>query len=290
MTYESRPGKAERAASIRESGNLAIGAFFVRRVRRRKEPDAHSPPRAAGCGPPTPGNHIALQGPRLTAVSQKPRAAISWSGGKDSCAALTRARDAFDVVTMITMFDESGERSRSHGLRPEIVAAQADRLGLHHVTGRCSWDSYDAACSDALAALARDGITHVVFGDILFEEHRRWAERICEPHGITAVEPLWGSSTLDLFEDWVSSGADAVIVTARTEFLDHTWLGRRLDRDLLPELTRLGVDPCGERGEYHTVVTNTPLFDRPLRLLSRGHVQRSGCWAMDVLLDDAEGR
>src|SRR4051812_43894690 len=185
-----------------------------------------------------------------------PRAAISWSGGKDSCAALTRTREAFDVVAMVTMFDTGGTRSRSHGLRPEVLAAQADRLRLRRVTGRCGWDSYDRAFSHALETLARDGITHVIFGDILFEEHRRWAENICAPHGLTAVEPLWGCSTDALFEEWIASGADAVIVTARAEFLDESWLGRRLNRDLLPEFSRLGVDPCGERGEYHTVVTN----------------------------------
>ena len=222
-------------------------------------------------------------------VSRKPRAAISWSGGKDSCAALGRARESFDVVAMVTMFDEEAARSRSHGLRPEVLAAQADRLGLRRVIGRCTWQTYDRAFSDALAALASDGIAHVIFGDILFDEHRRWAEGTCAPHGITAVEPLWGSSTEALFEDWIASGADAVIVTARAEFLDQTWLGRRLDRDLLPEFARLGVDPCGERGEYHTVVMNTPLFDRPLHLRSCGHVQRSGCWAMDVMVDDAGG-
>ena len=78
---------------------------------------------------------------------------------------------------------------------------------------------------------------------------------------MTAVEPLWGESTEALFHEWVSSGADALIVTARAEFLDHTWLGRPLRAELLPELQRLGVDPCGERGEYHTVVTDSPLFD-----------------------------
>jgi len=225
----------------------------------------------------------------VNVVSSKPRAAISWSGGKDSCAALARARESFDVAAMVTMFDEEAARSRSHGLRPEVLAAQANRLGLRRVTGRCTWQTYDRAFSEALETLRSDGITHVIFGDILFEEHRRWAEGICAPHGITAVEPLWGSSTDTLFEEWIASGADAVIVTARAEFLDETWLGRRLDRDLLPEFTRLGVDPCGERGEYHTVVTNTILFNRPLHLRNCGQVQRSGCWAMDVTVDDADG-
>lgn len=218
-----------------------------------------------------------------------PLAAISWSGGKDSCAALARVRPTLDVVAMVTMFDEAAARSRSHGLRPEVLAAQADRLGLRRVTGSCSWHAYDAAFSGALETLASDGITHVIFGDILFEEHRRWAERQCAAHGLTAVEPLWGLSTADLFDEWVASGADALIVTARAEFLDHTWLGRRLTGDLLPDFVRLGVDPCGERGEYHTVVTNSPLFSRPLELTSGEHVHRSGCWALDVKVRDAAG-
>jgi diphthamide synthase (EF-2-diphthine--ammonia ligase) len=102
--------------------------------------------------------------------AQKPRAAISWSGGKDGCAALGRARSLFDVVAMVTMFDEEAARSRSHGLRPEVLAAQARRLGLRTVTGRCTWKTYDEAFSGALETLASDGITHVVFGDILFDE------------------------------------------------------------------------------------------------------------------------
>jgi uncharacterized protein (TIGR00290 family) len=218
----------------------------------------------------------------------KPLAAVSWSGGKDSCAALARVRSSLDVVAMVTMFDEDAVRSRSHGLRPEVLQAQADRLGLRHVVGRCTWQTYDRAFSDALASLAADGITHVVFGDILFDEHRRWAERMCEPHGLTAVEPLFGSSTETLFDEWVASGAEAIIVTARAQFFDRTWLGRRLSRELLPDLKRLGVDPCGERGEYHTVVINTPLFASPLTLSLGERVERSDCWALDVRLDPGD--
>jgi uncharacterized protein (TIGR00290 family) len=216
----------------------------------------------------------------------KPRAAISWSGGKDSCAALIRARTTLDVSAMVTMVDESGARSRSHGLRADVLDAQADRLGLRRFIGRCSWSTYNDAFSTALEAVAADGITHVVFGDILFDEHRRWAERMCEPHGLTAVEPLWGLSTTALLEEWVDSGAGAIIVTARAEFLDESWLGRRLDTSCLSEFVRLGVDPCGERGEYHTVVTDSSLFDRPLSLRACGHVRRSDCWALDVVVED----
>ena len=219
----------------------------------------------------------------ILSVSQ-PRAAISWSGGKDSCAALHRTNAQYDVVSMITMFDEAGERSRSHGLRPELLAAQADRLGLRRVTGRCTWQTYDAAFSTALAEVHADGVTHVIFGDILFEQHRAWAESQCAAHGLIAVEPLFGSSTTTLFDEWIASGADAIIVTARAEFLDESWLGRPLRRDMLDELTRLGVDPCGERGEYHTAVTNSPLFSSRLDVTANGHVQRSGCWTLDLVV------
>ena len=185
---------------------------------------------------------------------------------------------------MITMFDEGAERSRSHGLRPEILAAQAERLGLRRITGRCTWQTYDATFADALQQAKADAVTHVIFGDIMFDEHRQWAERMCDAAGLTAVEPLFGSSTVTLFEEWIASGADALIVTARAALLDDSWLGRPLRREMLDAFAQLGVDPCGERGEYHTVVTNSPLFSRPLVVEAGERVQRSGCWALDLVV------
>jgi uncharacterized protein (TIGR00290 family) len=187
---------------------------------------------------------------------------------------------------MITMCDDEAGRSRSHGLRPEILDAQAERLGLARITGRCKWSSYDAAFSVALDEVAARGITHVIFGDILFEEHRMWAERICATAGLIAVEPLWGASTDRLFDEWVSSGSEAVIVTARAEHLDESWLGRILRREMFDELQRLGVDACGERGEYHTLVTSCAAFSRPLSVRAIGRAINSGCVAEDVVLDD----
>src|SRR5205809_5494690 len=92
-------------------------------------------------------------------TGRNPRAAISWSGGKDSCAALHRTHAHYDIVTMGTMCDETAARSRSHGLRPEVLDAQAERLALSRVSRGCTWPTYNAAFADALAELARDGIT-----------------------------------------------------------------------------------------------------------------------------------
>ena len=216
----------------------------------------------------------------------RPRAAISWSGGKDSCAAYHRARADFDIIAAITMFDGEGARSRSHGLRPEIVTAQVERLGLQGIAERCMWDTYDEAFGRALAAARALGVTHVIFGDILFDEHREWAERLSAGSGLAAVEPLWRLSTTDLYRECLSSGTRARIVTVRESQLDASFLGRDLAEDLLADFVARGVDPCGERGEYHTVVTSCPAFSRPLHVRAVGRATNSGCVAEDLVLDD----
>jgi len=216
----------------------------------------------------------------------RPKAAISWSGGKDSCAAYHRARADFDIIAAITMFDGEGARSRSHGLRPEIVTAQVERLGLQGIAERCTWDTYDEAFGRALAAARALGVTHVIFGDILFDEHREWAERLSAGSGLAAVEPLWRQSTTDLYRECLSSGTRARIVTVRESQLDASFLGRDLAEDLLADFVARGVDPCGERGEYHTVVTSCPAFSRPLHVRAVGRATNSGCVAEDLVLDD----
>jgi uncharacterized protein (TIGR00290 family) len=215
----------------------------------------------------------------------KPRAAVSWSGGKDSYLALHRSRSSYDVVAMITMFGEDGARSRSHGLRPEIVDAQARRLGLTLCPGLGSWATYEAGYRRALADARVLGITHVIFGDIMYESNREFPERVCAAEGLTAVEPLWGEPTSSLFREFISTGATARIVTVRDGVLDRTWLGRPLTVDMLPEFERMGVDPCGEHGEYHTVVVDAPLFSSALPVRIGNDVCRDGCWAIDLTLD-----
>ena len=117
-------------------------------------------------------------------MHDRPRAAISWSGGKDSLAALAASRDRFDVVAALTMFDESGARSRSHGLRPELVAAQADRLGLRSVTARCGWDDLRRGVREALRGWRPTASRTSVFGDLVYPEHREWAEARCAEAGL----------------------------------------------------------------------------------------------------------
>src|ERR1041385_7286731 len=107
----------------------------------------------------------------------KPKAAVSWSGGKDSYLALHRTASAFEIRALVTMFTEDGTRSRSHGLRPKVVARQAGPLNLPLVSGRGSWNTYEEEFKRVLHVLAGDGFSHVVFGDIFPDEHKMWVER-----------------------------------------------------------------------------------------------------------------
>ena len=215
----------------------------------------------------------------------KPRAAVSWSGGKDCCLALMRAAETFDIVAMLTMFGEDGARSRSHGLRPEVVAAQASRLGIPYYTEQCTWPTYTDRFVDLLSHALPHEITHVIFGDIMGDSHRAWNERVCGQHGLTPVMPLWGEPTRTLAREFIARGGEAKFVTVRPPQLDHSWLGRALDDDSLHELEVIGVDPCGEFGEYHTVVTNCPLFASPLTLHPGVEVMNGGCYAIDFSVE-----
>ena len=219
----------------------------------------------------------------------RPRAAISWSGGKDCCTALLRTHRDFEVVATLTMFAEDGQRSRSHGLRPDVIAAHARRLGMTSLIGRCSWATYTEQYGLMLASAAALGVTHVIFGDIMGDAHRAWDERVCSALGLQPVLPLWGDSTRTLVDEFIASGSTAIIVTARAAHLDETWLGRTITAHAVRELEALGVDPCGEYGEYHTLVTSTPLFNAPLELSFGAREMHSDCWTLDVGLSTSVG-
>ena len=201
----------------------------------------------------------------------KPRTAISWSGGKDSYLALHRSQSAYDIVAMVTMFNEDGSRSRSHGLRREILDAQAARLGLPICAGRGSWATYEADYRRRAPERSSLDVTHVIFGDIMYASNRAFPERVA----LTKASSRWsrcGRSPPTPFREFVATGADARIVTVREGVLDRTWLGRRLTGDLLRDIRAAGIDACGEHGEYHTVVLDAPLFSSPIS----GDVGRTG--------------
>ena len=207
----------------------------------------------------------------------------SWSGGKDSCLALHRMLVAgHRPRRLLTMLDESGARSHSHGLRPEVRRAQAGALGLPITFRSASWEDYETRFLDALAELKRAGLSAGVFGDIDVDAHRRWVERVSAEAGTTAHEPLWKCARRALLAEFLAAGFAARIVVVKESALDESFLGRTLDAGLVAEFEARGIDPSGENGEYHTVVTDGPVFSRPLGAAERGRACHDGYAFLDL--------
>jgi diphthine-ammonia ligase len=215
--------------------------------------------------------------------------ACSWSGGKDSALALQRAIErGFKPATLLTMLDESGRRSRSHGLPLAVLEAQADALGLALFTRSTSWEAYTDAFVDALQQLEASGHPDCIFGDIDIWAHRTWCMQVCDRAGVVAHHPLWQQDRRQLVEELIDRGFEATIVLVRAGVLDRSFLGRRVDRDVLSELEALGVDACGENGEFHTVVTDGPLVTRPVEVRFSDEYEVADCLALDVRLASLE--
>lgn len=171
-----------------------------------------------------------------------------------------------------------------------MIEAQAARLGLVSITEGCAWDTYEAAFARGLARVAEQGCTHVIFGDIFEDAHRAWTEQLAAAAGLIAVQPIWGEPTIALVNEFIDRGGEARLVTVREQYLDASWLGRPLTRAAVEELITLGADPCGERGEYHTLVTNCPLFSSPITLSEGTRVFNGGCWAIDAIPESPHAR
>lgn len=191
------------------------------------------------------------------------RCAISWSAGKDSWLALTRTREqGWQVDTFVTMCDEDGT-SKSHALHPELVEAQVRALGGTPIGVRVPAGDYAARFDACLRALAASGHTHMVFGDIDLQAHRDWLAPACERAGLAPLFPLWGESRAMLARELVARGVRARVVCVDTRWLAASFCGADYDADFLARLPP-GVCPCGEDGEFHTLVTDGPGFAHPL--------------------------
>ncbi|HZV66112.1 MAG TPA: diphthine--ammonia ligase [Telluria sp.] len=191
-------------------------------------------------------------------------ALVSWSGGKDSCLALWRARSAgAEIALLITAMDEDGARSRSHGVPPALLRAQAASIGAPLEFYDTSWKSYEEKFIGMLRAAKGRGIGQAIFGDIDLLPHREWEEKVCAAAGIEAVLPLWLEPRRKLVDEFLAAGFKAVVVCVNGAYLGAEFCGREFDAAFLADLPD-GVDACGENGEFHTFVYDGPAFSRPV--------------------------
>lgn len=210
--------------------------------------------------------------------------ALSWSGGKDSTLALDRAvREGLDVCCLLNIYEGNTGRVRFHGVRRELIAAQADALGLELVQAHTHPDDYEAAFTKTLSTLAARGVHGVLFGNIHLADIRAWYEERTTARGFRHREPLWEADPAELLGEFVKRGYRARVVAINLELGREQWLGRELDRAFAAELKQVGgVDPAGEHGEYHTFVYDGPLFRQPVPLVEGDTFEREGHRILDV--------
>ena len=193
-------------------------------------------------------------------MSENKKAFCSWSGGKDSCLALKRAlAQGFEVTHLVTMFDETGTRSRSHAVSLEVMRAQAESLGLQLVTPIASWQDYEKVFVETLKDLKKQGCDYGIFGDIDLQPHRDWEEKVCAAAGIEAVLPLWNENRLAMVNEFLDEGFQSVVICINEKFLEKSFCGRVFDKNFIADLPE-SVDACGENGEFHTFAFDGKLF------------------------------
>lgn len=214
---------------------------------------------------------------------------VSWSSGKDSAWMLHVLRRDFPGVAaaLLTTMSEQHDRVAMHGVRTSVLRAQAEAAGLPLITVKipspCPNEIYEERMRAAVERAVTEGFTHVAFGDLFLEDVRRYREERLAGTGLQPLFPLWGRPTDALAREMIAGGIDARLTCVDPRVVHKDLAGRRFDLELLADLPS-GVDPCGERGEFHTCVIDGPMFSKRIEASVGITVERDGFVFTDVFL------
>jgi len=224
---------------------------------------------------------------KMTSLRQK--VLLSWSSGKDSAWALHVLRQQADVevVGLLTTFNEAFDRVAMHAVRRELVEAQASAAGLPLASVMlpypCTNEVYEYRMKMAIAEAKAAGVTYIAFGDLFLEDIRQYRVRLLEGTGVDPLFPIWTTAedTPDLARQMLDAGLRAVLTCVDPNQLSERFVGRQFDARLLADLPP-GVDPCGERGEFHTFCYRCPEFSTEVRVTVGDVVERDRFWFADL--------
>ena len=211
-----------------------------------------------------------------------------WSGGKDSAMALHSLlqRPGVRIVSLLTTVTETYNRISMHGVRRELLLRQAESIGLplHEVRipPQCVNAVYEARMEEALRVHYDAGVRIVAFGDIFLEDLRAYREKNLARTGMTALFPIWKRDTSELIRSFRAAGFRAIAACIDPKALDRSFAGRQLDDSFFRDLP-VGVDPCGENGEFHTFVFDGPIFRKPVPVRTGEIVERESFIYCDLL-------
>ena len=194
----------------------------------------------------------------------------SWSGGKDSCLALWRSQNmGYKITHLLTALDESGLKTRSHGVSKALIFAQGKSLGMQNEFISANWESYEQEFICKLQSLKSLGLDLAIFGDIDLIAHKEWEEKVCIAAKLEPILPLWNENRLSLVKEFLASGFKARVTCVDGRFLDESYVGKEFDDEFIKNLPG-HVDACGENGEFHTFVYDGPNFSYPVAWKSLG--------------------
>jgi uncharacterized protein (TIGR00290 family) len=211
----------------------------------------------------------------------KLKAISSWSGGKDSCLACYKAmQQGYDVKLLLNFVSRESKRGCFHGIEGGLLKFQADLAGIPLAQKEVSPDmqKYEEEFKAAVTELSGKDIGLMVFGDIYLLEHESWIERVCADLNINALEPLWDNSPENIIDEFLKLGFKAIIVSCKADIMGKEFLGRYVDKSLVEELKKRDICPCGEKGEFHTLVVDGPIFKRPIKIVEAVTVIKEGFW------------
>jgi uncharacterized protein (TIGR00290 family) len=217
-----------------------------------------------------------------------PRLLLSWSSGKDSAWALRLLRQSpqYEIVGLLTTFNQSADRVAMHAVRRSLVEEQARAAGLPLWTiplpWPCSNEQYESLMSQACRDAVAQKIDCVAFGDLFLEDVRAYRERQLSGTGLTPVFPLWQIPTPALAREMISSGLKATLTCVDPRKLDPSFAGRQFNETLLADFPA-GIDPCGERGEFHSFAHAGPMFAHEIPVIPGEIVTRDGFVFADLL-------
>jgi diphthine-ammonia ligase len=211
----------------------------------------------------------------------------SWSGGKDSCYACYKAiQNGMDVRFLMNMMDEKGEWSWFHRFPLEVLKQQSAAMDIPLLHNPSTLNTYEDDFTRAITTMKKEGIEGGVFGDIETDHHRQWVEDICARSGVTAHLPLWHLSQDDIMDDFIGQGFVAVITACNEKYFGEEWLGGKLDTDFLADVAEMqkttDVTPCGEMGEYHTLVIDGPIFQKRIEIQETANRYNNGYWFLEI--------
>jgi len=202
-------------------------------------------------------------------VSVPKKALFNWSSGKDSALALYKIlrNPDFTIECLLTSVNQQYQRISMHGVRVELLEAQANSIGLPlkimQIPEMPTMEVYENVMSETLQEFKKQGITHSVFGDIFLEDLRKYREDKLAQIGFEGIFPLWKIPTPDLIQEFISLGFKTIVVCVNERYLDKSFVGRIIDQDFINDLPE-NVDVCGENGEFHTFTFDGPLFSNPI--------------------------